>query len=422
MRHAWTNHLVPVSGDVWVIAAGKASRSMSEFAVEALGHRLKGGIVVMPEAPDLKAGPTTGNATPSVGPTLRSGASLQVFRGGHPLPDEGSLAAGRRALDIAASSREGDTLLVLLSGGASALMACPAEGLSLDDKRDTGARLLAAGADIHAVNTVRKHLSALKGGRLAVAAPATLVTLAISDVVGDDPGVIGSGPTAPDNSTFADALGVLERFGGLAVFRPAVVSHLERGRAGDVPETPRSDHPKLARSAYRVIGNRLDVMRGAAAEAERCGYRVVVRDEPVIGEARESADRLVNELARHLPSATPLCFISSGETTVRVVGSGRGGRNQELALAAAEPLSQLGVEVAGASMGTDGVDGPTDAAGAIVDHTTWARARSLGLDPDAALSRNDSYSVFDALHDLIRTGPTGTNVGDLQVWVTSTGV
>jgi len=334
------------------------------------------------------------------------------------MPTAGSEYAGRRALRIAASLRADETLLVLLSGGASALMAVPADGLSLADKQNTTRCLLRAGADIHELNTVRKHLSAIKGGWLAAAAPGACRTFAISDVVGDDPSVIGSGPAVPDATTFRDALDVLRRFGGAAgdaAYPPVVVDRIAAGARGEVPETPKPDDGRLARASMHVIGGRRQAMEGAAAEAVSRGYHVVRVDDAVVGEARAVApSHLRAALARAADVGRPACIVSSGETTVRVTGDGVGGRNQEFALACAAPLEAVGTPAALASIGTDGIDGPTDAAGALVDATTIARARASRLDPAVFLQRNDTYHFFKTLDDLIRTGPTGTNVGDLQ--------
>jgi hydroxypyruvate reductase len=333
------------------------------------------------------------------------------------MPDRESERAGRRALSIAESVSTDDTLLVLLSGGASALMAVPAEGLTLEDKRATTARLLDGGADIHALNVVRKHLSAVKGGRLAARARGACLTYAVSDVVGDDLSVIASGPTTADSSTYAEALDVLRRYGGVAAFPVAVVEHLERGAAGFVAETPRPGDARLARARATVVGGRRDGFDGAAAEARRRGYHVVTIEEPVVGDARVAAREHVDRVAaRAADLPRPLCVVSGGETTVRVVGGGRGGRNQEFALAAAPLVAALGADVVLASVGTDGVDGPTDAAGAVIDRTTVDRARARHLPSvEQVLADNDAYTFFSALGDLIHTGPTDTNVGDVQL-------
>jgi hydroxypyruvate reductase len=336
---------------------------------------------------------------------------------GHPLPSDGSVAAATRALQLARGASNGDLLLVLLSGGGSALMALPADGITLTEKQHVARTLMAQGADIHELNTVRKHLSAIKGGQLAGATRGSVLTLAVSDVVGDDLSVIASGPTVPDDSTFAQALDVLAGRGGHAAYPAAVVERLRHGVAGTVAETPKPGDTRLARSTARVIGPQRGAIEGARQSAESLGYHVHVVREPVTGEARLAALEHVERLsaaARDMPR--PLCIISSGETTVTVRGAGKGGRNQEFALAMAPALGRLGPEVAAASVGTDGVDGPTDAAGAVVDRSTIARAAAAGLETlDTYLAANNSYAFFDALGDLIRTGPTCTNVGDLQV-------
>jgi glycerate 2-kinase len=374
------------------IAAGKAAPAMARAA--ARHRQVRAGLVV--------------SATPPEAPLDR----FTVIVGGHPMPTPTSEEAGRAALELAGSVKPRQELLVFLSGGASALMAVPAEGLTLENKQRTTSHLLREGADIHSLNTVRKHLSAIKGGRLAARCPGVCRTLAISDVVGDDLSVIASGPTVGDASTFRDALDVLTRFGGEAAYPAAVVDHFRRA----TDDTPKPGDASLSRASTTLIGSRVDAMAGAESEARARGYRVVVFDGPVTGEARvAAAAHLCALLAMAQTVPRPLCVISSGETTVRVTGRGRGGRNQEFALAMAEPLAEQGVDALIASVGTDGIDGPTDAAGAVVGATTLERGRRLGLSPDRSLADNDSYTFFEALGDLVRTGPTGTNVGDLQV-------
>jgi hydroxypyruvate reductase len=381
-----------------LIAAGKAAPAMARAALEVLGSRIGSGLVVGVESTSLPP-------------------PLEGIVGGHPIPSLASEDAGKRALALAESAGADEELLVLLSGGASALMAAPAEGLTLDDKRRTTDALLRAGADIHALNTVRKHLSRIKGGQLAARAPGPCRTLAISDVVGDDLSFIASGPTVPDPTTFEDALDVLRRFGGIDAYPPPVVAHLTHGVTGRLPETPKPGDPRLARATSAVIGGRRDAMSGAAEFARTLGYHVVVRDAPVVGEARVAAESHVRDVEVAARAAErPVCVVTSGETTVRVRGSGRGGRNQEFALAAVDLVAALGTVVA-ASIGTDGIDGPTDAAGAVVDSTTRIRARASGLDPVDFLRDNNAYAFFAALGDHIHTGPTGTNVGDLQVFL-----
>lgn len=373
---------------------------MARAGLDVLGERIQGGLVVAPDVVE-------------VGPPLAS------IAGEHPQPGPGSEAAGRRALAISAAVDPDAELLVLLSGGASSLMAMPSDGVTLADKRAATGVLLRSGADIFALNTVRKHLSAVKGGRLAATCRAACRALVLSDVVGDDLSVIASGPTVADATTFGDAWRVLEAYGGTAAFPSSVVRHLAAGVRGDADESPKPGDPRLARADTRVIGGRHDAMRGAASEAERLGYVVSVLPEPLVGEARHAGPRYVRQ-ALDLAAALrrPACVIASGETTVQVRGTGRGGRNQELALAAAEVLDGRSGAMAMASAGTDGIDGPTDAAGAVVDTRTLVRARAAGLpSAQACLDDNDAYGYFDALGDLIRTGPTGTNVGDLQVFL-----
>ena len=336
--------------------------------------------------------------------------------GGHPLPTEGSVAAARRALEMAQASGADDLLVVLLSGGGSALMAFPASGVTLADKQQTARTLMEQSADIHELNTVRKHLSTIKGGQLAIAARGTVLTLAVSDVVGDDLSVIASGPTVADDSTYMDALAILNARGGEAAFPRAVVERLRRGTAGEVPETPASGDVRLQRAISRVIGPQRGAITGAEVAARSLGYHVHVVREPVTGEARESAVAHVRRVASEAGTLPrPFCVISSGETTVTVRGRGRGGRNQEFTLAMAGVLAELGENVAAASIGTDGIDGPTDAAGAIVDSTTLQRAHDARLAADDFLKDNNTYAFFERLDDLIKTGPTATNVGDLQV-------
>lgn len=346
-------------------------------------------------------------------PTLAAGA--QWHETAHPVPDARSVAAARAALERAEASGERDLLVVLLSGGASAMMALPAGGLTLADKQQTSAELLRLGAEIHDLNAVRKHLSAIKGGRLAAAAAGATLTLALSDVVGDSLSAIGSGPTVPDETTFADALAALDRYGGRNRYPASVVTHLMRGAAGAMAETPKPGDARLRPAQAHVIGGCRTSVEGARTAAQELGYAVHVIEEPVVGEARLAAHRLMSD-ARGLAATAPCCIVAAGETTVRTAGTGKGGRNQECALAMVRDLDALGPLVVAASVGTDGVDGPTDAAGAIVDSTTLARAEAADLGPpERFLEEHNSYVFFDELGDLIRIGPTGTNVGDVQV-------
>ncbi|MBI3049985.1 MAG: DUF4147 domain-containing protein [Acidobacteria bacterium] len=333
----------------------------------------------------------------------------------HPVPDGRSVAAARDALALAAAAGDRDLLVVLLSGGASSMMALPGGGVTLAEKQQTSATMLQLGAEIHDLNTVRKHISGIKGGQLAAATRGATLTLALSDVVGDDLSAIGSGPGVADETTFADAIAALERYGGRGRYPAAVVTRLTRGAAGAIPETPKPGDPRLARAEARVVGGSRTAVDGARAAAEGLGYVVHVIEPPITGEARVAAHTLM-ATARTAHLSPPFCVVAGGETTVRTTGSGKGGRNQECALAMARELDMLGTVVVAASVGTDGIDGPTDAAGAIVDSTTLARAEAADIGPpERYLEEHNSYVFFDELGDLIRIGPTGTNVGDVQV-------
>ena len=386
-----------------IIAAGKAAAPMIEACAAAS---------VVPLRTLLAIGP---RRSPDSAITLPP--STIWYDAGHPFPDGGSVAGARRALEVARASDERDLLLVLISGGGSSLMALPAAGIPLEAKQRSARLLMEQGADIYELNTVRKHLSAIKGGQLALAARASVLTLAVSDVVGDDLSVIASGPTVADDSTFAAALDVLDRRGGRAIYPEPAVERLVRGAAGDVPETPSLGDSRLARAVARVIGPQRGAIEGARRAAASLGYHVHIVPGPVTGEARDAARQHVARTAQAIASMPrPVCVIAAGETTVTVRGKGKGGRNQEFAFAMAQSLATLGPRVTAASIGTDGIDGPTDAAGAIVDPTTFERAHAAGLAaPEDYLNNNNTYEFFDGIGDLIRTGPTNTNLGDLQV-------
>jgi hydroxypyruvate reductase len=381
-----------------VIAVGKAAPFMADTFATIARDRIRDGIVIGTHLPI----------------TLPEG--LEWIPSGHPLPDARSVAAGRRAIEVAQRTDPNDTLVVLLSGGASALMAVPAGNLTLEDKRTAVNALLKGGADITALNTIRKHLSAVKGGRLAAAASGPTVCLAISDVVGDDLSVIGSGPTVPDPSTYRDAWNYIERFGVEGLLTPAAREYLRAGLEGAIAETPKAGDARLERSVTRVIGGRFNAMHGAAETARSLGYDVALIEEPIVGDARTMGP-VVLERARAAAAGKtrPVAVIASGETTVKVVGAGKGGRNQEIALSVAGLLAGEPQAIALGSVGTDGIDGPTDAAGAYADTTTIARARQHSLDADAFLADNNAYAFFETIGDLIMTGPSTTNVGDLQI-------
>jgi glycerate 2-kinase len=387
-------------GRVALVAVGKAAVPMARAAEEALGDRLAGGIAV---------------STASEG----SLATVRLLTASHPVPDARGLAAAAEVEALARGLGRDDLLLVLLSGGASALLPSPAEGVSLEDKARTTALLLRAGATIHELNAVRKHLSRLKGGGLARAAvPTRVVTLVLSDVVGDDLSTIASGPTVPDPTTFAAALEALRRRGVLDDVPASVRARLEAGASGGIPETPKPGETAFRRVATRIVGsNRLSIA-AAAREARRQGFRPLVLTTRLEGEAREAARVLVAVLRECVessrPAAAPVCLLAGGETTVTVRGDGQGGRNQELAVAAAQALDGFPVAAVVASLATDGIDGASDAAGGIADDTSVTRAGAAGLAPAAAfLAASDTRNYLGPLGDLIVTGPTGTNVVDL---------
>jgi hydroxypyruvate reductase len=387
-----------LTGPLHVFAAGKAAGPMS--AALLTDHTLTVRTI-------LAAGPQRPADLPP---------HVTWFEGSHPFPDERSVAAGRAGLALAARVSADETLVLLLSGGASALAAVPADGITLAEKRRAIEVMMHAGADIHALNTVRKHLSAIKGGRLAGQCRGSTITLAVSDVVGDDVSVIGSGPGVPDPTTWGDAAQALAQFGNGD--HPATVrTTIAAGVAGALADTPKPGAPELTRTSAYVIATQRDALRDAASEARARGFETTVVPAAVTGEARVAAAEWLRDRSDLLRNARqgPICAISAGETTVRVTGSGRGGRNQEFALALVDALAAVDLDLIVTSIGTDGIDGPTDAAGAVAESSTQARARARGLSPAASLEQNDSYSFFAALGDLIHTGRTDTNVGDLQI-------
>lgn len=385
-----------------MVGFGKAATEMAATLCDSLADLPLGGAVVTKYGHALAQLPR----------------AIQVFEAGHPLPDAAGVAATEEILRLIGAANARTLVVVLVSGGGSALLVAPQDGLTLEDKQRTTSLLLGSGADIVALNTVRKHLSRAKGGRLAQAArPASMVALILSDVINDPLDVIASGPTAADPTTYADALSVLDRF-QLAGRVPApVIDLLCRGQRGELPETPKPTDPCLTSVENLVIGsNRLALEAAAEAAAQR-GLAVTVGEGRLSGEAREvgrALARLAVAAARQGVPPSGRCLISGGETTVTVRGRGRGGRNLELALAfAIEAAGHPGITLL--SAGTDGTDGPTGAAGAVVTDSTLARVKTLGLDPLAYLDDNDSYTFFARLGDLVVTGPTGTNVMDLQI-------
>jgi glycerate-2-kinase len=382
-------------GPVVVVGAGKAVIGMTRAAAALVGASLTAGVAIAPPGGDTRR----------IGP-------IDVRTGAHPVPDAASLAATSALLDLVGRAGADTLVLVLLSGGASALLVAPSAELTLDDKRAVTRALLDVGAEIGALNAVRKHCSRVKGGGLArvAAGAAGCWALVLSDVVGDDPATIASGPTVGDPTTFADAVRVLDRLG---VTPPAAVAaRLGRGVAGAIPDTPKPGDPLFVHVRTRIVGGTADAVGAMAAEAARRGYAVTVRPEPLGGDAAEAGTALATVLLAH-PGTGPAALVAGGEATVRPRPGGLGGRAQHLALAAARELD--GARAVLLAAGTDGVDGPTDAAGACVDGGTAARARAAGLDVDAALAATDSHRLLARTGDLVVTGPTGTNVADVVV-------
>ena len=381
-------------GPVLLIAAGKPALGMARGAEVARPHA---GVIIVPHG-------AFGDGPPGT----------VVLHGAHPVPDEAGAAATARLLDAVRSAGPDELVLALLGGGASALLAAPAGALTLADEQAITAALLASGADIGAFNVVRKHCSRVKGGGLARAARAAagVWTLLLSDVVGDDPATIASGPTVADATTFADAREAVERWLAPGAVPSRVRAHLEAGVRGSVAESVKPGDPVLARTVTHVLAGNRTAVAAAAAAARGFGFEPHLIAEPLRGDAARAGRRLIAALDA-APRERPVAVVAGGETTVRVRPGGRGGRSQHLALAAALALAgRPGVVLA---VGTDGIDGPTDAAGACVDGGTVARARARGLDPDAALAATDSHPLLAATGDLVRTGPTGTNVADLVV-------
>jgi hydroxypyruvate reductase len=389
---------------LYLVAVGKAAVPMAEALVALLGPHLSEGVLV------TKYEHAAGTSLPG---------HLRVEEAGHPLPDGAGQRAAQAVYDLLAALGEKDLVIVLLSGGGSALLPLPVPSLSLSDLQATTEALLRSGATIGELNAVRKHLSQLKGGQLArQAAPAEVLTLVLSDVVGDPLDVIASGPTVPDPTTFEEAWAVLERYDLLESIPSAVREHLQAGVEGEIAETPKQGDALFRRVHNVIVGSNRMASQAAVERAEALGYRALLLTTFVEGEAREVA-KVAAALAKGVrlhgdPLEPPACIVWGGETTVTVTGSGKGGRNQELALAAALALAGL-PNVALMALATDGTDGPTDAAGAVVSGETVQRMRARDLHPRQALADNDAYPILDAIGALMRTGPTGTNVNDVLV-------
>jgi len=387
--------------NILVVGCGKAAAKMALAIEDLLGDRVSGGIVVVKYGYALSL------------------ERIKVVEAGHPIPDEAGVDGARQIIELVRTAGENDLVLFLISGGGSALLPGPADGLTLAEKQRTTQMLLQSGATIQEVNAVRKHISKLKGGRFAkLVAPANCVSLILSDVIGDSLEAIASGPTVADSTTYGDCLEIVRRYGLTDKTPHAVVNLLRRGAEGAIDETPKPSDAIFHKVQNVIIGSNRAALNGAERQAETFGYQTRVLSSSVEGESltvAKSHAALVKEIAGSgQPLRRPACVISGGETTVTIRGDGLGGRNQEFALAAAVEIDGLdGVIVL--SGGTDGTDGPTDAAGAIVDASTVQRGRARGLDAAAFLARNDSYHFLKATDDLLITGPTFTNVMDLQV-------
>ncbi|HSB69974.1 MAG TPA: glycerate kinase [Candidatus Methylomirabilis sp.] len=386
---------------VVVVGLGKAGASMAAAVEEVLGDRIARGVVV------TKYG--------HVQPTK----TIRLHEAGHPVPDAAGMAGAQAILEQVRGLAPEDLVLVLISGGGSALTPAPVEGITLAEKQALTKALLACGADIREMNTLRKHISRIKGGQLARAAsPARVFTLILSDIVGDPLDAIASGPTVPDPTSYADALAILDKYRIRGEIPASILAHLEAGARREIPETPKPNDPLFSRVKSLMVASNIQALEAAASEARASGLTPMILSSFVEGETREIA-RMHAALAREVRSSShpvkpPVCFITGGETTVTLRGKGKGGRNQEFALAAALDIAGL-TDVVILSAGTDGTDGPTDAAGAIVDGETVSRAAAQGLNPRAALEDNDAYPFFQRLGDLIITGPTKTNVMDVRL-------
>ncbi len=383
--------------NIYVIGGGKAGAAMAAAIEKLLGRRITGGVL------NVKYG------------HVKKLRRVELVECSHPVPDENGVAGARRIAEIAASAGSGDLVIVLISGGASALMPAPVEGITLAEKQAATRVLLECGAHIGEINCIRKHISTIKGGQLArLAAPADVLALMLSDVIGDDLSVIGSGPTTPDPSTYAQAKGILDKYGAWERTPATVRARLESGIRGEIAETPK----QLDNVHNLIVGSNQLAVDACVQKARELGLRPLVLSTTIEGETRDVA-RMHAAIAREIvntgrPVKPPCCVISGGETTVTIRGTGLGGRNQEFALAAAIDLAGT-PNVVVMSGGTDGTDGPTDAAGAIADGQTIERASKLGLSAAEFLARNDSYHFFEAVGGLVKTGPTNTNVMDVRL-------
>ena len=384
---------------VLLIGFGKASIPMGEAAASILGEYLSDGTLI------------------TKGKVGSRNFQLPILEGAHPVPDQRSVDAAQRSKRLLSTTTEKDLVICLISAGGSSLLTLPVDGISLDHIQILTKSLLGCGATINEINCLRKHLSQVKGGQLArIAAPAQIATLILSDVVGDPLDVIASGPTAPDPTTFSDAHGILEKYGINDEIPNLIKQHLQRGISGEIIDTPKSDDPIFKNVKNKIIGNNYQAAKAAIKQADHYGFNTLLLTTSLQGEAR-IVGKMLAAIAKQVattgePIPRPACIIAGGETTVTLLGNGRGGRNQELALGAVNDIAGLRDTML-ITLATDGDDGPTDAAGAVVTGTTWERAKVFGNNPSDFLDRNASYEFFEPLQDLIKPGMTGTNVNDL---------
>jgi len=396
----------PIKGRVLVIGAGKATARMAQVVEEILGDYVTGGLIVT----------KYGHALP-----LRR---IRLIEAGHPIPDAEGIRGVQETRDLLKNLSEEDIVLCLISGGGSALWPAPAEGITLQMKQDVTQALLRAGATIRELNAVRKHLSEIKGGQLArLAFPARVISLIMSDVIGDPIDFIASGPTAPDTTSFSEALAIIQKYG--ARIPEAVLDRLDQGAKGRIPETPKPAETIFQRVENHIVANNRLLVDAAAEKARELKFNTMILATEIEGEAKEVGGvfaAMAREIGnRSNPIRTPACILAAGETTVSVRGTGSGGRNQEMALACAIAMAARSSPAPAcfASVATDGTDGPTNAAGGLVDESTCERGLELGLTPAKFLAANDSYHFLQATGDLIVTGPTQTNLMDLQILLVS---
>jgi glycerate 2-kinase len=391
--------------NIFIVGAGKGTAPMASAVEEILGEKISGGII------NVKYGHVT------------ELERIKMNEGAHPVPDLNGQHGADAILDLVKKAGRNDLVIMLISGGGSALLPLPVQGLTLEDKQDTIRELLACGASIGEINTIRKHTSRIKGGQLAQAAfPAVLVSLILSDVVGDSLDVISSGPTVPDSSTYLDCMKIIEKYEIKNSLPKRVVRHIEDGLSGKILETPKRGDKVFEKTYNLVVGSNMEAVIASMEKAENLKYNTIVLSSMIEGETRDVA-RVHSAIAREVlktgyPVSPPACILSGGETTVTIRGKGKGGRNQEFVLASVQYIDGED-NIVVLSGGTDGNDGPTDAAGAIADNKTLEKSKALGIDHESFLLNNDSYNFFKQLEDLFITGPTNTNVMDLRIILVS---